>query len=119
MLALWAEMNVVVAEEFRDGNVPALKDPLRSIAMRICKKQQHLFAEGSQVKYFAARTNLWEWKPGRLLERHREKAGTIEAVHDVVKNELAGGVLPCGRYGANAASCVRMIKAASARKPCR
>ena len=23
MLALWAEMNVVVADEFRDGNVPA------------------------------------------------------------------------------------------------
>jgi hypothetical protein len=70
MVALWAEMKVVVAEEFRDGNVP---------------------------------TNLWDWRPKRLLEWHREKAGTIEAVHDVLKNELAGGVLPCGRYGANAA----------------
>lgn len=29
LVALWAEWNVVVAEEFRDGNVPALKDPLR------------------------------------------------------------------------------------------
>jgi hypothetical protein len=29
--------------------------------------------------------------------------GSIEAVHDVIKNELAGGVMPCGRYGANAA----------------
>jgi hypothetical protein len=29
MVAMWAEMNVVVAEEFRDGNVPVLKDPLR------------------------------------------------------------------------------------------
>jgi hypothetical protein len=29
MVALWAEMNVVVAEEFRDGNVPVLKDPKR------------------------------------------------------------------------------------------
>jgi len=28
-VALWAEMNVVGAEEFRDGNAPALKDPLR------------------------------------------------------------------------------------------
>jgi Transposase DDE domain group 1 len=206
MVALWAEMNLVVAEEFRDGNVPALKDPLRvaqqayavlpptvkeryfrgdsacdeeellswlrdekrpngpegfigfavsarmnpvlreeitsvavekwqpygedsdavkecaqvdyfpeetaanryreplrTIAIRICKKQQGLFADGSEVKYFAVRTNLWDWKPKRLLEWHREKAGTIEAVHDVLKNELAGGVLPCGRYGANAA----------------
>ena len=29
MVALWAERNVVVGEEFRDGNVAALKDPLR------------------------------------------------------------------------------------------
>lgn len=27
----------------------------------------------------------------------------IEALHDVLKNELAAGVLPCGRFGANAA----------------
>ena len=33
----------------------------------------------------------------------REKAGTIEAIHDILKNELAAGVLPCGRFGANAA----------------
>jgi hypothetical protein len=202
MVALWAEMNVVVAEEFRDGNVPVLKDPkrvaqrafatlpetireryfrgdsgcdeegllswlrnperaegprgfigfavsarmnpvlreeiesvpaekwqpysedsgavkecvqvdyfpeetaanrhrepLRTIAIRIRKKQQELFSDGSAVKHFAVRTNLWDWKPKRLLEWRREKAGTIEAVHDAVKNELAGGVLPCGRYG--------------------
>ena len=34
---------------------------------------------------------------------HREKAGSIEAAHDVIKNELAGGVMPCGRFGSNAA----------------
>ena len=28
MLAMWAEMNVVLADEFRDGNVPAMMDPL-------------------------------------------------------------------------------------------
>jgi hypothetical protein len=28
MLALWAEMNVVLADEFRDGNVPAMMNPL-------------------------------------------------------------------------------------------
>ena len=46
---------------------------------------------------------MWEWDGARLLQWHREKAGTIEHIHDVVKNELAGGVLPCGRFGANAA----------------
>jgi len=79
------------------------REPLRSIAIRIRKRQQELFADGSGVKHFAVPTNLWDWKEKRLLEWHREKAGTIETVHDVLKNELAGGVLPCGRYGANAA----------------
>jgi hypothetical protein len=37
------------------------------------------------------------------VQWHREKAGTIEGVHDVVKNELAGGVLPSKYFGANAA----------------
>ena len=31
------------------------------------------------------------------------QAGTVEALHDVLKNDLAGGVMPCGRLGANAA----------------
>ena len=79
------------------------RQPLRYVAIRIRKKQQALFADGSTVKYFAVVTNLWEWTPKRLLQWHREKAGSIEAVHDVIKNELAGGVMPCGRFGANAA----------------
>jgi hypothetical protein len=28
---------------------------------------------------------------------------THKALHDVLKNELAAGVMPCGRFGANAA----------------
>jgi len=76
---------------------------LRWIAIRVRKRQGELFADGSQHKYFAVVTNLWEWKAKRLLEWHREKAGTIKAIHDILKNELAAGVLPCGRWGANAA----------------
>jgi len=79
------------------------REPLRCIAIRIRRKQGELFGGGESVKYFAVRTNLWDWKPKRLLEWHREKAGSIEAAHAVIKNELAGGVLPCGRFGSNAA----------------
>ena len=207
MLALWAEMNLVLAEEFRDGNVPAQKEPLRVarrafqalpptvgeyyfrgdsacwekqllswlrdeqrvdgpqgpitfgisvrmtpnlrkhivrlgenlwkpyredvgmvsecadllnywpedeerpegagplryIAIRMRKRQGELFADGSEAKYFAVGSNQWDWGAARLLEWQREKAGTIEALHDVLKNELAAGVMPCGRFGANAA----------------
>jgi hypothetical protein len=38
-----------------------------------------------------------------LLRWHWQKAGTIEHVHAVVKNELGGGSLPSGHFGANAA----------------
>lgn len=79
------------------------REPLRYVALRIRRKQGELFADGSTVKHFAVVTNLWEWTPKKLLQWHREKAGSIEPVHDVIKNELAGGVMPCGRFGANAA----------------
>ena len=77
--------------------------PLRYVAIRIRKRQSELFADGSAVKHFAVLTNLYQWPAAKLLQWHRQKAGTIEAVHDVLKNELAAGVLPCGRFGANAA----------------
>ena len=77
--------------------------PLRYVAIRIRPRQGELLNDGTKVKHFAVVTNIGDWKPARLLQWHREKAGTIEAAHDVLKNELAAGVLPCGRFGANAA----------------
>lgn len=79
------------------------REPLRYLALRVQKRQGELFADGSEAKHYAVATNLWDWAPRRLLGWHREKAGSIEALHDVLKNELAAGVLPCGRFGANAA----------------
>jgi hypothetical protein len=77
--------------------------PLRYVGIRLRKRQGELFADGTGVKHFAVVSNIWEWSAPRLIEWHRQKAGTIEIVHDVLKNELAAGVLPCGRFGANAA----------------
>ena len=77
--------------------------PLRYVAIRVRKRQGELFGDGSRCRYFVVASNQWEWKAPRLLEWHREKAGSIEALHDVLKNELAAGGMPCGRFGANAA----------------
>jgi hypothetical protein len=79
---------------------PVLREEIAAIP---AKNWQPYGEDSSAVKHLAVGTNLWDWKPKRRLKWHRGKAGTIEAVHDVVKNELAGGVLPCGRYGANPA----------------
>jgi hypothetical protein len=82
---------------------PEGANALRYVAIRVRKRQNELFADGSEVKYFAVASNQWDWEAVRLLKWQREKAGTIEALHDVLKNDLAAGVMPCGRLGANAA----------------
>lgn len=76
--------------------------PLRVIGIRIQSKQGQLL-DADEGKYFAVVTNIADWAARRLVQWHREKAGTVEHVHDILKNELAAGVLPCGRFGANAA----------------
>ena len=76
--------------------------PLRVIGIRIQSKQGQLLNE-DEAKYFAVLTNIQDWAARRLVQWHREKAGTVEHVNDILKNELAAGVLPCGRFGANAA----------------
>lgn len=77
--------------------------PLRYIAIRVRRRQGRLFADGSTVRHFAVLSNLWDWDAVKLIQWHREKAGTIERVHDVMKNDLAAGVLPSKYFGANAA----------------
>ncbi len=47
--------------------------------------------------------NREEVSPARLSEWHRQKAETVERVHDLIKNELGGGLLPSQYFGAHAA----------------
>ena len=69
---------------------------------RVFRSLGLLFADGSDRQHHAVVTNRTE--PGnRVLDWHREKAGTIEQVHDQVKNGLGGGRMPSGKFGANAA----------------
>lgn len=98
-----ADMTVAVADvEFTSGTWPKDSEPLRYIALRMTPTQGSLFADGSSVRYFAIVTNR-KGDAGELVDWHRQKAGTIEAVHDITKNELGAGVLPSGKFGANAA----------------
>jgi hypothetical protein len=99
-----AEETVAWADvEFTAGDWPKDSEPLRYVALRIKKKQGLLFEGGYETKYLAVVSNRREIEGHELIRWHWEKAGTIEHVHDVTKNELGAGVLPCGRFGANAA----------------
>ena len=74
----------------------------RYLAVRVRKRQGELFADGSTVKHFAIVTNR-EGDGLTLIRWHREKAGTVEHAHHVLKNELAAAALPSGKFGTNAA----------------
>lgn len=99
-----AEESVHCAEvECTPGDWPKDAQPLRYVAVRIRKQQGRLFAAGYDTKYLAVVSNRWDMSGPDLLHWHWAKAGTIEHVHDVTKNELGAAVPPCGRFGANAA----------------
>jgi len=89
--------------EFFPGDWRKDAEPLRYVALRIRKRQGQLFASGADTKYLAIVSNRWDVPAAALLRWHWQKAGTIELVHDVTKNELGAAVPPCGRFGANAA----------------
>lgn len=68
----------------------------------ICYEPKQTDCLYDDTTYLAVVTNR-EGSAADLLRWHWGKAATIEHVHDVMKNELGAGVLPCGRFGANAA----------------
>ena len=96
-LRQWAEVDFVPGEksEHKDSQ------PLRYVGLRLLKPQGVLFKDGTDRHFHAVITNEQQWDGGRLLDWHREKAGTIEHVHDEVKNELGGGHVPSQRFGVN------------------
>jgi hypothetical protein len=94
----WAEVDFVPGEA---GEKKETK-PLRYVGLRLLKPQGVLFNDGSDRHHHAVLTNL-DWEAVRLLNWHREKAGTVEHVHDEVKNGLAGGHVPSQHFAVNAA----------------
>jgi hypothetical protein len=95
----WAEVEFIPS----DASVRKDMKPDRYLAIRVRPWQTELFADGNSYHYYAVVTNRWEMEGEELLRWQRERCGSVEKVHDVVKNDLAGGVMPCGRYYANAA----------------
>ena len=95
----WAEVPYVPDDGDHRKDRPCIR---RYLAIRIQKRQGQLFADGSPAHYFAVVTNR-EGDGLTLLHWHRQKAGTVEHAHHVLKNELAAAALPSGKFGANAA----------------
>jgi len=95
----WAEVPFVPGRGYERKQA----EPYRYPAIRVRPPQGTLFGDGDRVKHHAVVTNDWDTPGGDLVVWHRGKAGTVEHAHRVLKDELAAGVYPSAKHGANAA----------------
>lgn len=95
----WAEVEFVPTDASRQRDLL----PDRYLVIRARPVQGDLFADGTPLHHYATVTNRWDWDGERLLRWSHERCGTVEPAHDVLKNELGGGVLPSRHFGVNAA----------------
>jgi len=99
MIREWAEVPYVPTRQYERRD----SQPYRYLAIRVRRQQGELLEDGVKVRHFAVVTNIWDTGGQELLEWQRGKAGTIEHIHHILDNELAAGVYPSAKHGANAA----------------
>jgi hypothetical protein len=95
----WAEVPYVPSRKVEKKDAPVY----RYVAVRVRPAQGGLWEDSTEVRHFAVVTNRWEMEGQELLKWQRGKAGTVEHTHHILTNELAAGVYPSAKHGANAA----------------
>ncbi|UCH27925.1 MAG: IS1380 family transposase [Trueperaceae bacterium] len=110
----WAEVCFVPNWVARRKHGPtyrfiAIREPLEQRSLPGFEEQQKelpfpttQFMEGT-YKLFGMVTNRLELSGEELVRWHRERCGKSEEAHGVMKDDLAGGRLPSGKFGTNAA----------------
>jgi hypothetical protein len=112
----WAEVCFVPSwaghsKKRADYRFLAIREPLRQLALgdadQLPFPTEDFGAKGA-YKLFGLVTN--RTLPGdQVIWWHRERCGKSEEVHSVMKGDLAGGQMPSGLFGANAAWWTIMI----------
>ena len=85
----------------------ATREPLRQLELPGMEDQKQLpfpsmEMEGQKYKVFGMATNM-DWEGEALIHWLYERCGRSEQAHSVMKEDLAGGRLPSGDFGENAA----------------
>jgi hypothetical protein len=84
----------------------AIREPLGSMDLPGMPQQEFPFQtlqmDLQQYKLFGLVTNM-DWDGEELIHWHRERCGKSEEAHSVMKGDFAGGKLPSGDFGENAA----------------
>lgn len=109
----WAEVCFVPNAISKSKNISvyrylAIREPMGSMDIPGMEIQQQTFPfptlqmDRQQYKLFGLVTNM-DWDGERLIHWHRERCGKSEEAHSVMKGDFAGGKLPSGDFGENAA----------------
>jgi len=109
----WAEVCFVPTEVGRKKHGPAyrylaIREPMSNPELPGLERKEPelpfptIHMHRRRYKLFGIVTNM-QWDAEPLIWWQRERCGKSEEVHAVLKSDLAGGVLPSGYFGANAA----------------
>ncbi len=82
---------LAIRELMKQPPLPGMDLPFQTVAFDI-----------TQYKLFGIVTNM-EWEGEELIHWHHKRCGKSEEAHAVMKEDLAGGKLPSGKFGENAA----------------
>ena len=114
----WAEVCYVpgwagYSKKLADYRFLAIREPLRQLDLDDADQlpfPTEEFGEKGRYKLFGVVTNR-KTAGDQVIWWHRERCGKSEEVHSVMKSDLAGGQMPSGLFGANAAWWAIMILA--------
>lgn len=107
----WAEVCFTPNAISHSKNIPvyryiAIREVMGPMALPGIPQQsfpfQTLQIDLQRYKLFGLVTNM-DWDEERLIHWHRERCGKSEEAHSVMKGDFAGGKLPSGDFGENAA----------------
>lgn len=109
----WAEVCFVPNAIGRSKKGPvyrylATREELRQMGLPGIEQQESLpfpeaEMEGRRYKVFGIVTNMMDLAGEELIRWHYKRCGKSEEAHSVMKEDLAGGKLPSGEFGENAA----------------
>lgn len=107
----WAEVCFVPnwvghSKKRKDYRFLAIREPLQQLDLGDTKEfpfPTQGFGMKGQFKLFGVVTNRTLLPGDEVIWWHRERCGKSEEAHAVLKEDLAGGQMPSGKFGANAA----------------
>ncbi len=91
--------HIVIRREAKQGILPGFGESDKDLGY-----EETMEMRGRAYHIHAIISNICEeWENEEIVEWYSKRCGGGEAIHSIIKSDLAGGQLPSGKFGANAA----------------